>query len=128
MSFEKFTVKAVEAIAEAQRVAGRMGNPEVRPAHILLTLLEQDKGIIPNLLNRVGTSPEQLKAGAAKLVGALPKVSGGTKAGVSPTATAATSRSPKSCATTGRTKARASSCSTPRAWLTRRLFSRWPVR
>ncbi|MCK6519385.1 AAA family ATPase [Myxococcota bacterium] len=83
MSFEKFTVKAVEAIAEAQRVAGRMGNPEVRPAHILLTLLEQDKGIIPNLLNRVGTSPEQLKAGAAKLVGALPKVSGGTKAGVS---------------------------------------------
>ena len=83
MSFEKFTVKAVEAIAEAQRVAGRMGNPEVRPAHILLTLLEQDKGIIPNLLNRVGASPDQLKAGAAKLVGALPKVSGGTKANLS---------------------------------------------
>ena len=34
MSFEKFTVKAVEAIAESQRIAGRMGNPEVR-LHLL---------------------------------------------------------------------------------------------
>ncbi|MCB9762372.1 MAG: ATP-dependent chaperone ClpB [Alphaproteobacteria bacterium] len=80
MAFEKFTVKAIEAIAEAQRIAGRMGNPEIRPAHLLLSLLEQDKGIIPNLLSKVGANPATVKQGAAQLVDDLPKVSGGAKA------------------------------------------------
>ena len=83
MAFEKFTVKAVEAIAEAQRIAGRMGNPEIRPAHVLLALLEQDKGVIPSLLSRVGANPGTLKGEAARVVDSYPKVSGGSKAAVS---------------------------------------------
>jgi ATP-dependent Clp protease ATP-binding subunit ClpB len=83
MAFEKFTVKAVEAIAESQRLAGRMGNPEIRPAHLLLTLLDQEQGIIPNLLRKIGADPGTLRNQTSQLVDQLPKVSGGSKAGVS---------------------------------------------
>ena len=83
MAYEKFTVKAVEAIAEAQRIAGRLGNPEIRPAHLLMALLDQDKGVVPNIVARVGTDPRQLQQGAAQIVDQISKVSGGAKAGMS---------------------------------------------
>ena len=57
MAFEKFTVKAVEAIAEAQRLAARQGNPDIRPAHLLLCLLEQENGVVPSLLRKIGVDP-----------------------------------------------------------------------
>ena len=81
-SYEKFTVKAREALAESQRIAGRMGNPDIRPSHLLLALLDQDKGVVPNVLRRVGADPNALKQAAAKVVEGLPKVAGGTKANV----------------------------------------------
>ncbi len=83
MAYEKFTVKAVEAIAESQRIAGRLGNPEVRPGHLLLALLDQDKGIVPNLIRRIGADPDVIKADAARVVDGYSKVHGGAKAGVS---------------------------------------------
>ena len=81
-SYEKFTVKAREALAESQRIAGRMGNPDIRPAHLLLALLDQDKGVVPNILRRVGTDPNTLKQGAAGIVQTFSKVAGGKKANV----------------------------------------------
>jgi hypothetical protein len=39
MRFERFTVKAREAIADAQNLAGKKGNPEIRPHQLLLVLL-----------------------------------------------------------------------------------------
>ncbi len=85
MAYEKFTVKAIEAIAEAQRIAGRMGNPEVRPGHLILSMLEQEKGIVPNLLRRIGADPDAIKRDTARVVDGYSKVHGGTKAGVSRT-------------------------------------------
>ncbi len=81
-SYEKFTVKAREALAESQRIAGRMGNPDIRPAHLLLALLDQDKGVVPNVLRRVGADPATLKQGAAEIVDGFSKVQGGSKANV----------------------------------------------
>lgn len=83
MAFEKFTVKAVESIADAQRLAARLGNPEIRPAHLFLGLLQQDKGIIPNLLRKIGADPNLISQQCAQLVDALPKVSGGGKVAMS---------------------------------------------
>ena len=83
MAFEKFTVKAVEALAEAQRIAGRMQNPEIRPAHLLLSLLQQDKGIVPNVLSRVGGDPRQIQQGCAQIVESMSQVQGGSKAQMS---------------------------------------------
>ena len=76
MSFEKFTVKAVEAIAESQRIAGRMGNPEVRPAHLLVALLVQEGGVVPNLLRRVGADVDLIKERCAQIINDVSKVSG----------------------------------------------------
>ena len=81
-SYEKFTVKAREALAESQRIAGRMGNPDIRPAHLLLALLDQDKGVVPNVLRRVGGNPASLKQSAAAIVDGFSKVQGGSKANV----------------------------------------------
>jgi ATP-dependent Clp protease ATP-binding subunit ClpB len=83
MAYEKFTVKAIEVIAESQRMAGRLGNPEIRPGHLLLALLHQEKGITINLLRRIGSDPEAIKRDTARVVDGYSKVHGGTKAGVS---------------------------------------------
>src|ERR1700746_1165519 len=42
MDFNKLTVKAQEAVASAQELARRRGNPEIYPEHLLLALLDQD--------------------------------------------------------------------------------------
>jgi ATP-dependent Clp protease ATP-binding subunit ClpB len=83
MKFEKFTVKAREAIADSQALAGKQGNPEIRPHHLFLTLLNQDKGVVRSLLQHVGVEMEQLNREAAALLDKLPKVSGGTQARIS---------------------------------------------
>jgi len=54
MNFDRFTVKAREAISDAQNLAGKQGNPQIRPQHLLLTLLSQDKGVVSALLKHVG--------------------------------------------------------------------------
>jgi ATP-dependent Clp protease ATP-binding subunit ClpB len=42
MDFDKLTLKSQEAVGGAQELARRMGNPEVYPEHLLLTLLDQE--------------------------------------------------------------------------------------
>ncbi|MDO9280312.1 MAG: Clp protease N-terminal domain-containing protein, partial [Pseudomonadota bacterium] len=83
MKFERFTVKAREVISDAQQLAGKFGNPEIRPQHFLLVLLTQEKGIAPTLLSQIGVDTQGLTREAAKLVDELPKVSGGAQAQLS---------------------------------------------
>ena len=80
MKFEKFTVKAREAVSDSQNLAGKYGNPEIRSEHMLMVLLTQDKGVVPGLIGRIGADLEGLKRGAAQLLDKLPKVSGGAQA------------------------------------------------
>jgi len=44
MDFNKLTIKAQEAVAAAQELARRSGNPELYPEHLLLALLDQEIG------------------------------------------------------------------------------------
>ena len=83
MKFDRFTVKAREAIADAQALAGKQGNPEIRPQHLLLVLLTQDKGVVASLLGHVEADVAALTREAAVLVDKLPKVSGAAQARVS---------------------------------------------
>ena len=83
MKFERFTVKAREVISDAQQLAGKFGNPELRPHHLLMVLLTQEKGIAPTLLSQIGVDVQGLTREAAKLVDELPKVHGGAQAGLS---------------------------------------------
>ena len=83
MNFDRFTVKAREAIADAQNLAGKYGNPEIRPQHLLMVLLTQEKGVATSLLSQSGVDTPGLTRAAAQLVDELPKVHGGTKANMS---------------------------------------------
>jgi ATP-dependent Clp protease ATP-binding subunit ClpB len=80
MKFEKYTVKSREAISDAQNLAGRMGNPEIRPGHLVVALLLQDGGIVPSIIRHVGLNADMIAENAGLLVDSYSKVSGGTKA------------------------------------------------
>ena len=79
MQFEKFTVKTREAIAEAQRLAGRLGNPEIRCGHLLAAMLDQDGSPIPSMLKSIGANPDLVLQDVARIVDGYSKVSGGTR-------------------------------------------------
>jgi ATP-dependent Clp protease ATP-binding subunit ClpB len=73
MDFQKLTLKSQEAVAGAQELARRMGNPEVYPEHLLLALLDQE---LPQQL--VPDAPALRAQAEAKLRG-KPSVQGGTQ-------------------------------------------------
>jgi ATP-dependent Clp protease ATP-binding subunit ClpB len=83
MNYERFTVKAREALGDAQNLAGRQGNPEIRPQHLLMVLLTQEKGVVNSLLKHVGVPLQEFTRDATRLLEGLPKISGGSKARVS---------------------------------------------
>src|SRR5689334_12830174 len=76
MNFNKLTVKAQEAIAEAQNLARGAGNPEVTAEHLLLALLRQEEGIVTPILNKLGANPAAIEAAVAAEVGKYSRVGG----------------------------------------------------
>ncbi len=74
--FDKFTIKAQEALQGTQDVAGRFGNQQLEPLHLLLALLEQSEGIVPAILERLGATPASVSQEAEKALERLPKVGG----------------------------------------------------
>ena len=73
---DRFTIKAQEALAAAQRIAGARANPEVDPNHLLVALLEQEGGIVAPVLRRGGGDPESVRRKANEALDALSTVSG----------------------------------------------------
>ncbi|MGD0921066.1 MAG: Clp protease N-terminal domain-containing protein, partial [Terriglobia bacterium] len=82
--FDKFTVKAQEALQATQDVAGRFGNQQLEPAHLLLALVEQSEGIVPAVLARLGVTPATVAQEAEQAVENLPKVGGAAEHYASP--------------------------------------------
>ncbi|MFD8085841.1 ATP-dependent chaperone ClpB [Kitasatospora sp. NPDC059722] len=80
MDASKFTTKTQDALSAAIRQAGAVGNPDVRPVHILIALLEQSEGIAGPLLEAVGADAARVDAEARRQLAALPSASGSTVA------------------------------------------------
>jgi ATP-dependent Clp protease ATP-binding subunit ClpB len=76
--FEKFTIKAREAVQSAHAVADRHEHQAVEPEHLLLALLDQDGGIVRPLLARVGVQVNAVRTELESELGKLPRVRGGT--------------------------------------------------
>ncbi len=74
--FEKLTVKAQEALQDAQEVAARHENQEITPLHLLAALASQADGVVPPLLARLGIRQEVLSSDVERELGRLPKVQG----------------------------------------------------
>ncbi|HXA18980.1 MAG TPA: ATP-dependent chaperone ClpB [Thermoanaerobaculia bacterium] len=76
MNFNKLTVKAQEAVAEAQNLARGAGNPEVTPEHLLIALLRQEGGIVVPILTKLGLQAGQIETETAAEVARYSRVGG----------------------------------------------------
>ena len=74
--WDKFTVKAQEAVQRANELASEHGNPELLPVHLLAALVEDKEGIVPPVLEKIGIGPQAVLAEIYKEIEKLPKVSG----------------------------------------------------
>ena len=75
--WDKFTVKAQEAVQRSTELASEHGNPEVLPVHVLAALLEDKEGIVPPVLEKIGIGPQTVLNDVYREIERLPKVSGG---------------------------------------------------
>ncbi len=74
--WDKFTVKAQEAVQRANELASEHGNPELAPAHLLAALVEDREGIVTPVLEKIGIGPQAVLSDIYKEIEKLPKVSG----------------------------------------------------
>ncbi len=61
MKFDKFTIKAQEALATAQQLTMAKSHTVLSPLHLLSALLTDDNGLVPMLLQKIGTSISRLR-------------------------------------------------------------------
>ena len=72
MDLNQYTQKSLEALRAAQQLAVTNQNQQLEQAHLLLALLQQDGGLVPQLLKRMGVTTESLEAAANAAVEKLP--------------------------------------------------------
>ena len=76
MNANKLTKKALEAITSAQNIAIENGNIQIMPEHLLYALIDQENGLIGQLIRKMGKSPDQLLSEVDTLIRKIPAVSG----------------------------------------------------
>ena len=74
--WDKFTVKAQEAVQRASQIAAENGNPEILPVHLLAALIEDREGIVPPVLEKIGIGPQAVLSEVYNEINRLPKISG----------------------------------------------------
>src|SRR6266536_3551572 len=87
MDFTRLTIKSQEAVAGAQELARRAGNPELYPEHLLLALLDQE--LVRSLVEAAGVEPASLRAEAETQLARKPRIEGSQQ---QPSISAAASR------------------------------------
>ncbi|MEI6673819.1 MAG: ATP-dependent chaperone ClpB [Verrucomicrobiota bacterium] len=78
MGLEKITQKLQEALQSAQSLASKSAHSELKGAHVLLALLQQEGGIATPILQKAGVDVPRLKAAAAATLSREPSVQGAT--------------------------------------------------
>jgi ATP-dependent Clp protease ATP-binding subunit ClpB len=77
MNLDKFTIKAQDALAVGQQIAGEYGNQQIEPEHIMMAMLRDEEGIIPTILKKAGLNLPALEKSIEYEISRLPKVQGG---------------------------------------------------
>jgi len=77
MDFNKFTIKAQEAIQQAQQIALGNGQQAIETGHILKGMIEVDQDVIPFLFKELQVNDKIVLAALNRIVDGYPKVSGG---------------------------------------------------
>ena len=76
MNAQKFTKKALEALQNAQSMAIENQNMQIMPEHLLYALVDQEGGLIPQLLKKTGVDTDNLLAQLDSAIAKIPAVSG----------------------------------------------------
>ncbi|MEO1668751.1 MAG: ATP-dependent chaperone ClpB [Chloroflexota bacterium] len=76
MDLNKYTNKARNALIEAQSLASEHNNNTIESAHMMVALMEQDDGVVPAIINKIGANSAQLTQEMQQQIDRLPKVSG----------------------------------------------------
>ena len=77
MTFEKFTIKAQEAVQSAINIAQRNGQQTIEPVHILAGVMDKGKDVINYVFQKIGINAQAVESAIQNEMSHLPKVSGG---------------------------------------------------
>ena len=77
MTFDKFTIKAQEAVQSAINIAQRNGQQTIEPVHILAGVMEKGKDVINYVFQKLGVNAQAVESAIQNEMSHLPKVSGG---------------------------------------------------
>jgi ATP-dependent Clp protease ATP-binding subunit ClpB len=76
MDLNRFTERAQQAIMAAQRLSGEHSHGQIEPEHLLLALLHQSDGVVPQILGQLGVDTADLSAEVERSLNQKPKVYG----------------------------------------------------
>ncbi|MCX6027282.1 MAG: AAA family ATPase, partial [Chloroflexi bacterium] len=74
MNLERFTQRAQQALLDAQQIAVEHHHPAIEPEHVLLALVGQPEGVVPQILSQVGVAPQALIDELTREVAAKPRL------------------------------------------------------
>ena len=77
MTFNKFTIKAQEAVQEAVNTAQRAGQQTIEPVHLLQGIIAKAKDITAYLFQKLGVNGVQIETLVEQEIQHLPRVEGG---------------------------------------------------
>ena len=77
MNIQKFTQKSMEAVQDCEKLAYEYGNQEIEQEHLLVALVQQENGLIPQMIEKMEIQLEHFKDNAIRHLEARTKVSGG---------------------------------------------------
>jgi ATP-dependent Clp protease ATP-binding subunit ClpB len=80
MQSDRFTIKSQEALQAAQQLADQRHNPQTTPDHLLAVLLEQEDGLVPAVLRKLGVAPATVRQSLTSALDALPTITTGSGA------------------------------------------------
>jgi ATP-dependent Clp protease ATP-binding subunit ClpB len=84
MNLNKYTEKAQEAVLAAQKLAETMNHAQIEPEHLLVALVEQPEGIVPEVLRKMSADSAAIIRAARELLAQIPQAYGGSQPGLSP--------------------------------------------
>ena len=76
MRLDKLTIKAQDAVQDAQHIAEENRQQQIEPEHLLLALLNQEGGIVAPILQKLGANPTEITSRVTADIGRMPQVTG----------------------------------------------------
>lgn len=79
MNFEKYTLKAQEAVQKAQLLAMESEHQSIECGHLLLGIMDTDENVLPYIFNKLSINQKNVKTALDRIVNGYPRVDGGEK-------------------------------------------------